>query len=184
MVTTKKANAPAAPAVEKEWEDSAQASGGGESDAPAWVPQWSVFHPDEVADKMTTIPPGSSMEKVLIGKLSIHPAFGEPRYFVDCDSGADKGKRMALPLHGSLTSSLDKIAIEGGPRVRIGYAGKAKKARRGQNAAFLYDIRVQPKEALLAEARKDALLPIHKANKAKRDAAKAAEDASGDDIDE
>ncbi len=184
--TTKKANGTEKPAVEKEWEDAGQASSGvGESDAAAWVPHWTKYNAKVVEKKLTTVPAGSHAKEVLIGTLTVQPAFGEARYFVDSVNEDKTITRMALPLHGTLTSALDRLRLDPAPKVRIGFLGEAPRAKQGQNAAFLYDIRVMPKDALLTEARTDpkapALLPIHKANKAKRDAAKkAAEEAAGE----
>lgn len=186
MTTTKKANgnqpSKAPPEVEAEWEGAGQASGGGESDAPAWLPHLTKFRDDVIARKLEAQPAGSHSAPVLVGALTVQQAFGEPRYFMDAATPEGKPVRMALPLHGALTSALDRIALTPAPKVRLGFLGEAPRARPGQNAAFLYDIRVLPKTALLPEARADALLPIHKANKAKRDAAKRAAEAAGADL--
>jgi len=170
--TTKKANGNRSPEEKAEplgdgWDDAAKASAG-ESDHPAWVPQWSMFKADVIEQKMTTVPEGSTSVGVLVGKLAVLRAFGEPRYFVKRDDGTT----LALPLHGVLTSSLDCIALDPAPTVRLEYKGEAARARPNERAAFVYDVRVKPSSALLPQAREDALLPVHRENKEKRESGK------------
>lgn len=166
--TTKSANGKQSPKAEPlgdGWDDAPKAST--MSDHPAWMPQLCTFKDDVIAEKLDGQPAGSHADKVLIGTLTVERAFGEPRYHV-----TDKdGKVMGLPLHGVLTSALDCVRLTPAPRVRLAYIGEAARARQGERSAFLYDVRVQPKEALLSEPRGDALLPVHKENKEKREAA-------------
>lgn len=154
------------------WDDAPQATSTG-SDGPQWCPQWSNFKPEALANKLTTVPEGSHAELVVIGKLAVAQAFGEPRYFVDTDNG-----RLAMPNHDVLTGALDKYPIEPAPTVRLAYLGDAARAKPGQRAAIMYDVRAKSADGKplqpMTKPRDGALLPIHHENKRLRDAAKAA----------
>lgn len=185
MTTTTKAEngkgSKAAATVEADWADAGKV--GSEADHPAWCPQWANLKEDALADMMTTVPEGSTAAKVVVGMLQVRQAFGEPRYFIEQSGGGV----LALPLHGALTSMLDKLRLEPAPKIRLEFKGAAKRARAGQRAAFLYDLMVKPADAIMPKPRDadakpfPALLPIHKENKAKRAANSGAEDDSADD---
>jgi len=162
------------------WDDAPKATS--ESEHPAWLPQLASFKEEVIAAKLTQQPEGSTVQPVLIGTLVIAQAFGEPRYFVD----TQEGKRIALPLHGVLTSALDHYRMSPAPLVRLAFMGEANRAKAGQRAAYVYDVRAKPADALLAKERADPLplLPIHRENKAKRDAQNAKGKANGGAIDE
>jgi hypothetical protein len=162
---TVKAAPPAEP-IGDGWDDAPQVSAG-ESDAPSWVPHYRMFAAEVIAEKLALLEAGSTSDKAIIGELQVRRAFGEPRYFVLTSAGL-----LALPLHGMLTSALDCIDVKQKPAVRLEYSGEAPRSRPGERAAFMYDVRVKPAAALLSEPRAGALLPIHKENKANRDAAK------------
>lgn len=170
MTTTSKAPiGKQSPSIGDGWDDAQQAAGGG-SDTPAWCPHWGengAYKEKAVKEKMTTAPEGSIVDTVLIGKLVIAEAFGEPRYFVDREKD---GIRFALPNHGVLTSTLDHYEMTPTPIVRLAFMGEAARARPGERAAFVYDVRSK-NAMLLKEPREGALFPQHKTNKEKRDAA-------------
>ncbi len=169
---TAKGNQAAAAPIGDGWDDAPRA-GGGSGDGPEWLPHLVSFKEEVIAHKLSTHPDGSHIRPVVVGVLRVQQAYGEPRYFVDETIG-DKTIRLAMPQHGMLTSALDCFAIDPAPKVRLAFMGESENSSKGQPAK-LYDVRCQPKEAMLLEARKDALYPIHKANKAKRDAADAKE---------
>lgn len=183
--TTKAANGKGSKAAEPigdGWDDAPKAAG--LTDSPEWLPHLSIYNEEERAEKLSVATDGSHAETVVVGRLIIEQAYGEPRYFVEQEAGKDgKGKsgKIAMPVHAALTTALDHFAVENniGPRVRIAYAGRAKRAKEGQQAAFLYDARCQPANAYLQEPRKDALQPVHAANKEKRDAEKKGKGKKG-----
>lgn len=172
MTTTKKQETgkQGSEAIGDGWDDVPVASTGN-SEAPQWVPHIAQqgFKDDVVAEMLAEQPAGSHARPVIVGELRVLPAFGEPRYFVDEKQVDGKIVSMALPTHGALTAALDKYRLTPVPTVRIKAAGRANRAKRGQQAAFLYEVRAKPADALLKEPRADALLPLHKANKKKRD---------------
>lgn len=154
------------------WDDAPVATSTG-SDGPQWCPQWSQYNDEARKAKLTTVADGSTCETTVIGKLVVAQAFGEPRYFVETGN-----MRLALPNHDVLTGALDKYEIDKVGVVRLQYLGDAARAKPGQRAAIIYDVRAKDKDGKamspLAKAREGALLPIHHENKRLRDAAKAA----------
>lgn len=182
MTTTSKAENGKRPpsTVTGEWEDAAVVRGGAEH--ACWVPALMVdgFKPEVIAEKLALQPAGSFTDPVITGTLIVEQAYGEPRYFVKWETkGERNGETIALPNHGAITNALDVVALDPAPRVRIEIKGKAPRGKPGENAPYLYDVRVLPKTAMLSAPRdgKDkshgghpALAPIHKANKARRDA--------------
>lgn len=155
------------------WDEAPVATSTG-SDGPTWCPQWSQFNDEAKAHKLTTVAEGSTADTVIIGKLKIAQAFGEPRYFVE----TDKGVTLALPNHDVLTGALDKYNPDDVGVVRLQYLGDSANAKEGQRAAILYDVRAKDKSGKaitpMTKPREGALLAIHHENKRNRDAAKAA----------
>ncbi len=159
------------------WDEAPKASAG-ESDHAEWSPHFAMFSAEVIAEKMASKPEGTTAERTLIGTLRVLKAFGELRYFVET-----KDRTVALPLHGVLTSSLDFLRLDPAPVVRLEYKGEASRARPGERSAFLYDVRCKPSDALLPDARSDALLPIHRDNKEKREASNKKKPRKTDETD-
>jgi len=157
------------------WDDAPKASSGETSDSPEWCPHFASFKDEVVQAKLSTKAEGSHTRPVVVGALKVMQAFGEPRYFVD-ETRDGKTVTMAIPNHNALTSTLDKIRISPAPTIRIAFQGEAKNSKPGQRAAYLYDVRVKPSEALLPEARKDACLPAQEKRRAERKARDEAND--------
>lgn len=150
------------------WDDVPKA-GGANDNTPEWCPQLRDLKEEAQEQSLSLKPEGSHCRDVVTGQPVIQEAFGEPRYFLKT---ADvPGGLLALPTHGGLTSRLDKYTIGDVAVMRIAVEGKGR-ARPNQQAPFLYDVRAKGADGKgvhpLTEPRKDALLPIHKANKAKR----------------
>lgn len=158
------------------WDDAPRATSDGQECAE-WHPEMSELKEEVIANKLAGKPAGSTATLVLVGTLSIQQAFGEPRYFLDVAPSENGGDpvRYALPLHGVLTAALDHYPMTDkngmAPLVRLAFMGRAPRAKPGQQAAFLYDVRSK-NAVLLPKVRETppALFEIHRANKEARDA--------------
>lgn len=158
------------------WDDAPRATSDGQECAE-WHPEMSELKEEVIANKLAGKPAGSTATLVLVGTLTIQQAFGEPRYFVDvAPASSENGEsvRYALPLHGVLTAALDHYPMTDkdgkAPLVRLAFMGRAPRAKPGQQAAFLYDVR--SKNAVLLPKEREtppALFEIHRANKIARD---------------
>jgi len=114
-----------------------ESMGGKGSDFPAWVPHFSEFSDKVKAERMQKQPQGSTARVDLRGKLAIDRAWGRALYFVDVKIG-DEAIRVRVPEHASLYNTLNQIDV--GSDVKIVYAGRAAKAKRGHQAPHVYDV--------------------------------------------
>lgn len=184
MVSTSKENGKRPPEAAKTtkapepigdgWDEAPSAVSTG-SDGPVWCPQWAELMPEARQRRLEGKPEGSHSNLVVIGQLKIEKAFGEDRYFVE-----EKGILLAMPNHDVLTGAFDKFPdpTKQAVTVRVAFIGDSVRAKEGQQAAKLYDVRAKGADGKPlvagAKAREGALLPVHHANKAAREAAKAA----------
>lgn len=114
-----------------------ESMGGKGSDAPAWVPHFSEFSEKIKAERMAKLPAGSTARADLRGKLAVERAWGRALYFVDVPT-PDCKIAVRLPEHAALYNTLNQVAL--GADVKIVYAGRATKAKRGQQAPHVYDV--------------------------------------------
>lgn len=105
---------------------------------PAWVPHFVELSDDLKKKRMEKLAPGSTFRKDLRGKLAIERAWGRALYFIDVDAGGGKSVRVRAPEHTSLYAGLNQCALGGD--VRLVYAGRGERAKKGQQAPHLYDV--------------------------------------------
>ncbi|MEI6481050.1 MAG: hypothetical protein WCO19_01965 [Candidatus Saccharibacteria bacterium] len=162
-------------------------------DGPSWVPTLAAVHnpdlkPEALAVKVGKAGPGSTTRAKLAGVLVAAMAWGRRIYFVDVTAKDGRKARVKLPESKVLYAGLNLCKL--GATVALGYDGRGKPKKPGQQPPHLYTV-ASVDHAMLPAPRADSLRAEsmderearQKREAAKRDAEQRGEPGGDDDAD-